>query len=73
MKRDGSYELWVATNKHFTENFRPFTFYAVKGDGITINCWGEHYRYIKVRQYITTPNGSKLYGKWSKRKKVIFY
>ena len=73
MKRDGSYELWVATNKHFTENFRPFTFYAVKGDGITINCCGEHYRYIRVRQYITTPNGSKLYGKWSKRKKVIFY
>ena len=74
IKRDGYYELWTATNKSFTENFKPFTFYAYKGDKRTYtSSYGEQFRFIKLRLYTPTSNGNKLYGKWSKVKRVNWY
>ena len=74
IKRDGYYELWTATNKSFTENFKPFTFYANKGDTRTYtSSYGEQFRFIKLRYYVPTSSGNKLYGKWSKTKRVNWY
>ena len=75
MKRDGYYEMWTATNKKFTKDFKPFTFYRVKNGEFTIYgaSTGEFYRYIKIRHYVPLKNGNKLYGPWSKIRKAIWY
>jgi hypothetical protein len=75
MKRNGHYEMWTATNKKFTRDFKPFTFYCFKGDEYKIYgaSSGEYYRFIKIRQYITTNNDRKIFGPWSKIKRVYWY
>ena len=73
MKKDGYYEIWVATNKSFTQDFYMFTPYILKGSDYSLTCYGENFRFIKIRQYVPTPSGKKLYGKFSKRRRVNFY
>ena len=74
MKRDGYYEMWTATNKKFTKDFKPFTFYRSKNEEFTIYgaSSGEFYRYIKIRHYVPT-KGKTLYGPWSKIRRAYWY
>lgn len=72
-KRDGWYEVWAATNKSFSEDFYAFTTFRSKGSDFTLYCSGEHYRWVKVRHYVPLRGGGRLYGKWGKRRKAIWY
>ena len=67
IKGASGYQFEVASNKKMTKNKKTVT---AKNGKITIKKWKKKYGYIKVRAYKLDSANKRVYGKWSKVKKL---
>lgn len=67
IKGASGYQFKVASNKKMTKNKKTVT---AKNGKITIKKWKKKYGYIKVRAYKLDSANKRVYGKWSKVKKL---
>lgn len=70
VKGVSGYEVKIARNKKFTKSKKVKIVKNVKKTSLTIKKLKKKTYFVKVRAYKLDPNGKKVYGSWSKVKKI---